>query len=358
MKKIYKVEITPKTIIFTIALLGLIWLIIKVFSVFFLIFIAFAISAMLSPVIDYLKMKKVPRTISIALIYLLFFTIIILLVSVSYKPIITQLEEFIRALPDIFVNVVNSIVDRLPFIKEKFNWEEILNNLKDSFWQSIEVSDLSKTLIDNFGKALGVVGSVFTAIINIFATIILSIYFLQFKEKSKQKFIKLIPLKHQKRIFKLINKIETQLGSWLRAQLILMTIIGLLAWIGMELVGMKFSIPMGIVAGLLEVIPNLGPTITWFLAIVVATGSQMPLWKIIFIALWFIMIQQLENYVIIPKLMQKFVGINPVITIIAILIASKIFDLWGALLAVPTVAIIQIALREYLAFRGENKKAK
>ncbi|MBN2015553.1 AI-2E family transporter [Candidatus Dojkabacteria bacterium] len=356
MNKVYKVEITPKTIISVFVLIGFVWLIAKLYSVIFLIFIAFAVSAMLSPIIEFLNTKKIPRSVSITLIYLLFFGFLLFLVLVSYKPIVTQLEAFTKALPDIFVNVVNTIVERVPFIRDRFNWDSILDNLKGSFWQNIEISNVSSYLFSGLGKALGLVGSFFSILINFLTVIVLSVYFIQFKEGSKQKVSKLLPEKYRGQIIKFIDKIENQLGAWLRAQLLLMLIVGVLAWIGLEIIGMEFSIPLGIIAALLEIIPNIGPMITWLLAITVATGSDLPAWQTIFIAIWFILIQQIENYLVVPKLMQKFVGLNPAITIIAVLGASKIFNIWGALLAVPTVAIIQITIRYYLQFRREQNK--
>lgn len=310
---------------------------------------------MLSPIVDYLYSKKVPRSLSIALIYILFLSTIIILILISYRPLFSQLEEFIRILPDLVVNVVNTIIIRVPFIRDRFNWEEILKNLKENFWANLEISNISNYFISGVGKAFGFVGSIFGAFINVLATIIISVYFIHSKEQSKEKLLKFFPTKHKDRIYDIMNKIETQLGAWLRAQLILMAIIGFLGWLGLEIIGVEFSVPMGIIGGLLETIPNIGPMITWVLAVTIGIGSNLPTWKIVFIAIWFILIQQVENYIIIPKLMEKFVGTNPLLTILAVLGASKIFGVWGALLAVPTVAILQISLREYLKYKKEHE---
>jgi predicted PurR-regulated permease PerM len=132
MNKIIKVEITPKTILTTLAILALCWLITKIYSILF-----------------------------IALIYILFISTIILLILVSYRPLFTQLEEFVRTLPDLVVNVVNTIVTKVPFIRDKFNWDEILNNLKENFWANLEISKLSNYFVSGVGKAFGFVGSIF-----------------------------------------------------------------------------------------------------------------------------------------------------------------------------------------------------
>lgn len=358
MKKVYKVEITPKTIILTLTILFSVWLLITLHDLVLLIFIAFSIAAMLSPLIDYLNTKRIPKNVSIIGIYFLSLASFFLLILLIYKPLILQLQDFIRNFPDIFINVINSIVDKIPVIKEQFNWDEILRNIKDSFWEKQPIADISSQLISGIGKAFGIVGSTFSGLVNLLTTIMLSMYFIQFKETSKVKLLKLVPVKHHKRIIKFINIIEKQLGTWLRAQILLMLIIGILSFIGFEIVGSNFSIPMGIIAGLLESVPGIGPIITWILAMIVATGSNMPAWKVIFITIWFILIQQLENYFIVPKIMEKIVGINPVLTLIAMLGATRILGVWGALLAVPLVAIIQIALRYYIEYKKEYPSRK
>ncbi len=351
MNKVYKVEITPKTISVTFLTIFCVWLIITLRDLVLLLFISFSIAAMLSPLIDYLHTKKIPRNVSIIFIYIIFLAIITSLILLLYKPLIIQLQDFIKNFPEIFINVIDAIIERVPIIEERFNWDEILKSIKDSFWQSSNITDFSSQLVSGIGKAFGIVGSTFNGLVSFLTTIMLSIYFIHFKEDSKQKFLKIIPKKHQKRILKFINTIEKQLGTWLRAQIILMLIIGILSFIGFEIIGSNFSIPMGIISGILEAVPGIGPLISWILALIVTIGSGLPAWNIIFIAIWFILIQQIENYFIVPKLMEKIVGINPVVTLIAILGANKILGVWGALVAAPVIAILQISIKYYLDFK-------
>jgi len=358
MKKTVSIEISPKTIIIILLFLAIAWLIIKLNEIILLVFVAFAIASMLSPIIDYLHRRRVPKLISISVIYILFVASIIGLILITYQPLITQFQEFTKQFPIIVTNAINSLIERFPFLQDRFDWEEILTNMQESFWASFEGENLSGSLLSGLKQAFNIVGSVFHILVSIVSTLILSIYFINMKEPSKKKFIKLLPIKHQKRIFNFFNGVEEQLGGWLRAQILLMILVGFLGWLGFEIIGMEFAIPMGITAGLLEAVPNLGPTITWAIAVIIGAGSDIPTWKFIFIFVWFILIQQFENYLIVPKLMQKVVGLNPALTIIAILGASKIFGLWGALLAVPTVAVLQISLRHYLKYREESNHKK
>ncbi|MBU0975646.1 MAG: AI-2E family transporter [Patescibacteria group bacterium] len=356
MNKSYKIEITTKTIIKAFVLAGVAWLFIQLTEIIFVIFIAFSVSAMLSPVIDYLHVKKMPRGLSISLIYFLSFSTLVVLLLLSYKPIVTQMEIFIQEFPTIITNFADWLIEKIPFVRDKFNWDQIFENLKQSFLQNFQISSLSDYFFTGVKQAFGIVGSIFGGLINVISVFVLSIYFIQFKEPSKQKILSLLPGKHQKRVLNFINALEKNLGAWLRAQVLLMTMVGVLAWFGLELIGADFSIPLGISAALLEAVPGIGPTISLIFALTVSIGSHFPLWKILFVTVWFVLIQLFENYLIVPKLMQKVVGINPMLTLIAILGASKIMGLWGALLAVPIVAIFQISLTHYLKYRKDNNR--
>jgi len=354
MEKVYKVEIKPKTIVITFLLIALAWICIKLYSVFILTFLAFGIAATLCPVVDYLYSKKIPKNVSITIIYTVFFIFIALLLILIYKPLLFQLEAFVNALPNIIENTGNLLIQKFPILKDKFNFEDIFDSAKNSFVENFQIANFSSYLFSGIGKAFGVVGSFVTIIIDIIYIVVLSIYFIQAKEYSKQKFSLLLPSNHKKRIISFINRIEQQLGAWLRAQFFLMLEIGVASFIGFEIIGSNFSIPIGIIAAILTIIPGIGPFITWVLAIIVTIGSNMPEWKIIFITIWFILIQQVENFFIYPKIMEKVVGLNPMLVIITLFAASKILNFWGALLTVPIVVIIQLSIQYYLEYRKEK----
>jgi len=355
MEKTYKVEIKPKTIILTLIILALCWLFFKLYNVLILTFIAFAISSTLSPTIEYLYSKKIPKNLSVFIIYLLFLTSIILFVIIIYKPLISQIESFVKALPNIFDNALNLILTHVPFIREKYNIASILEKIKDSFWSNFTFENISSYFFSGIGKAFGVFESVIGFTINFLYIIVVSIYFIQLKEDSKQKIFKLIPNKYHGKITSFLNTIEKQLGSWIRAQGILMLYIATMTIIGLEIIGSNFSFPIGIISGILSFIPGLGPFIALILAIIVTIGSNMVLWKTIFISIWFLFIHQLEQYIVYPKVMQKVVGLNPLILIITLYAVSLLLNFWGAILAVPIVLIIQLSLRYYIDYTKNQK---
>lgn len=345
MEKSIKVEIKPKTILLIVGLIIGIWMFTKLLSVVFLVFIAFSISALLSPVIDYLHSKRIPKNISMIVIYVLFFTALTFFIILIFDPMVQQFKGFGDKLPELITISITGIVERFPWLQERFNWDVILDDLQNSFLHSSGVTDF----ITNIPKHIfSIIGSFFTVIVSIFTVIVLSILFIQRKEFSKQKFIKLLPKNKREKFLELFKNIEGQVAAWLRGQIILMLIIGVLSWLGPVIIGVEFSIPLGIIGGILEVIPSIGPLITFLLALIVTAGAGAPLWKVIFMAVWFILIQQFENSVIVPKIMHKVVGLDPLITLITLLAMTQLLGAMGAIIAIPLVAIVQITIKYFL----------
>ena len=150
-----------------------------------------------------------------------------------------------------------------------------------------------------------------------------------------------------------VNKLEQKLGSWVRGELILMLIVGLMSYIGLMFLGIEFAIPLAFLAGLLEIVPNIGPTVATIPAILVALGHS-PVLALAVTALYFL-IQQLENNFIVPKVMSRAVGLSPLVVIISLLIGLKIAGLAGAILAVPAVLLLEMVVNDIYRAHFKNR---
>ena len=128
-----------------------------------------------------------------------------------------------------------------------------------------------------------------------------------------------------------------------------MTMVGLLTFIGLSLIGVRYALPLSIIAGLLEVVPNLGPTISTIPSFLVAL-TQSYFLGFSTIALYFI-VQQLENHIIVPMVMKKAVGLNPIITLIALIIGGKVGGAVGVVLAIPFTLFAETLLIEFMRLK-------
>jgi predicted PurR-regulated permease PerM len=148
--------------------------------------------------------------------------------------------------------------------------------------------------------------------------------------------------------------IQKDIGAWGRGLLVLCLVVGLMDYIGLKILGVNFALALAVLAGVLEVVPWLGPWLAGIPAVVVAL-TQSPI-KALMVAILYIAVQQIENNLIVPQVMRRAIGLNPLLVILILLIGAKLAGPAGIILAVPIVTIIVILIKEYLRIKGEQNR--
>src|SRR3989338_2701482 len=319
----HKIDISHKTIIFVVLFIISLWIIFLIRDLLIILFIAVIFVSAFSPLVKFFIKLKLPKVLSIALTYIIIIAIVTGLIVSIVPPLIEQSSKLVVASPALvaqFFNVTN--LDRSIF--------------------SQELTNISKNL---FSITL----SIFDNLVTIIFLLVLSFYMLLEKEKLETRLASLFGSKEE-RVKLLIVKIEEKLGAWLQGQLILSLVIGILSYIGLTLLNIPYALPLAMIAGIMEVIPVIGPIISALPAIFLALTIS-PFLSIA-VAVMYLVIQQLENNLIVPQVMKRAVGLNPLIVILAIAIGSRLLGIAGALLAVPLAVVIQIIAAEII----EEKK--
>lgn len=336
------VEISTASVIkILIVLLG-IWFLFIVRDLIAIIFVSIIIAAALSPTVDKLSKHGIPRTLSITAIYLLVLGVIGVIIYFILPPMITQIRQLADNMPEYFKAFNNFMVS----IKDVGSnglvnaSQESLNSLSNFLGGFM--SNIFNTTIGFFSGA--------AALVMIF---ILTLYFLLDENGIKKFFISLIPIKQKGKITVVANKMGIKLGNWLRGQLVLAIAVGLIVYFGLWLLEMPYALTLAILAGVLEIIPIIGPIIAAIPAILIAFTIS-PTMALIVTA-FYILVQELENKLLVPKVMQYAVGLNPVTIIIIILIGAKLMGILGILLAIPVAAVIYVLLEEWPLI-SESKK--
>ena len=310
-----KIEISHKTIIFTVLFLLAIAFFWQIRSIITLLFISFVLMQAINPLVCRLEKIKIPRILAILIAYILIFVIISFAIAGITPILIEQTTGLINSFP------------------------QIIKSVKIFSENNIDLSSQFKileTIPSNIAKiAVSIVSNVFSGLIIFVITFYLLIEKKNFPKYGKSFFGE----KGQTKFLKIMNHLELSLGHWVSAQLLLMTIIGVISYIGFSILGLKYAVPLAIIAGLLEAIPNIGPTITAIIAGLVALTIS-PL-TALFTIIFGILVQQLENNFIVPKIMSKTIGLNPIITIILIISGGKLAGIGGAVLAIPLFLTIQ-----------------
>lgn len=320
--------ISTKTIFVVVAVALLLWLLVQIKEVALLIFVSLMLSLALSPFVEFLEKRKIPRGLAVLIIYIIIVSIVALIGAVALPPIISQTTRFIKSFPQII-----SSLGSTPILNKVTT---DLNNF------------LAEQLMGASGNVIRVTVGAFSGILAVFSLMVFTAYLLLDLDNLREAFLFFLPAKPRKEIAEVLKEIEYKLGGWLRGQFILMCIVGGATYVGLLLLGIKYAAPLALIAGLLEVAPMLGPIISAVPGIIVGF-SISPVTGLGVLALY-LAIQQLENNIIVPKVMQKTVGFSPLITLLALLIGGKLFGVVGALLSVPLTLIIVIITKHVLEY--------
>ncbi|MBI2196325.1 AI-2E family transporter [Candidatus Daviesbacteria bacterium] len=332
----HKVDISHKTIIFiTIFILSL-WIIYLIRDLLIILFVAVIFVSALSPIVNFFVKLKLPKVLSIALTYIIIISVLTGFLVMIIPPLVEQSNRLIVASP--------------PLITQFFNVINIDKSLLSS-----ELTALSKNL---FSITL----SVFDNLLAIVFLLVITFYMLLEKNNLESRIASLFrdeqgssanerssSANKAERVRRSIIKIEEKLGAWLQGQLILSLLVGIMSYIGLTILNVPYALPLALIAGVMEVVPVIGPIISAIPAIFIALTIS-PLLSVM-VAAMYLIIQQLENSLIVPQVMKRAVGLNPLIVILAIAIGSRLLGISGALLAVPIAVVFQIIAAEIIEGR-------
>lgn len=328
MEKRYTFEISHRTIIFTFFFIIFMLFLWQIRTILFSLLIAFIVMSALKPLVNALVKVGLPRFLSALTIFLFFIVFFILVVFLILPPLANETILLVKNLP-YYLNLI------LP--------DQNLN---------LDFNFLSQQLIGLTNSFFQIIKTVFSNVVFFISTLFFSYYLVLEEDAIKKILIKFSDEKNAHFINELLNKVEKRLGNWFWGELWLMSIVGSLTYIGLILLGMPYAVPLAVLAGLLEVIPNFGPVVSTIPALIIGL-SRSPFLFFANLSLYFI-VQQLENNLIVPLVMKKAVNLNPLITLLSLLIGGEIAGVLGVLLAVPTTLIIETILIEILKNQKTN----
>ena len=336
-----QIEIKPKTIILALLIFFGFEFILNIYPILLLILLSYILACTIEPLIDYLVKKNLNYILSISLVYFLLLLIIISLISLGASPIINQFDNLKNYLPDIAINFYNYLNNIAPNIASQININEIQKQFTDS-------GGISK-LLGGIGQAII---QIFQFSINTVMVIILSAFILVEKGKKANREITIfekIIKQFNPKFLNVISRVEPQLGAWFTGQIFICLITGIFTYILFTILGFQFALPMAIIAALLEAIPNIGPILAIVIGIIISIGTGATLLPILIYVVGMTLFEQIQALYIVPKLMEKAVGVNALIILTSLLIVANIpnTSIGIIFLTIPLVVIIQIFLEEY-----------
>lgn len=320
-----KIEISHKTIIFTVFFLLSLGLVFLLKELLLELFVALLLMVILDPLVVFLSKYKIPRGISVLLTYLLIFGLLIGVVSSIVPAVVEQTTGFFNAFPNYL-----SKIGGMSFINSDFLTGFVNNNVGSA---PNAIFQLTFSVVNN--------------IVGILTVLVFAFYMLMSRDRLNDQLGLFFGESKQKELGELIDVLEKKMGGWARGELILMLSVGTATYVGLSLLGIPYALPIAIFAGLFELIPFLGPIISAIPSVLIGFGIS-PVMGIGAAALAFL-IQQMENYILVPKVMEKSAGVSPLMTLIALAVGARLAGTVGAIISVPVLITLQVLSKKYLS---------
>ena len=252
--------------------------------------------------------------------------------------LITESKKLIADIP----NYIQEIQGKILLFRESGikQLPKSISRMMDSNIEQVEA-----TILNSLENLVMLILNFFSRMLNIVMIPVLTFYFL----KDKNHFVRLInysiPRRWKSAILEIAKKSDRVIGNFIRGRLIVALIIGIFISIGLRIIGIQYTVIIGLIAGILDIIPFFGPVIGAVPAIILAF-LQDPT-KVIWVILLFIIVQQVEGDIIAPKIIGESLGLHPVSVIFSLLVGGTFFGIMGMILAIPGAAILKIII-EYM----------
>ena len=337
------INITTLTVIKIFLVFVMFYFLYLVREILAVLFVSLILASALDPWVDWMQNKKIPRAIGVLFIYLAMFLIVGTVIYLIIPPIITQVSE----LTENFPVIVEKVISGAEFLRNYSAEHGLLENIKENVG-SIS-SNVQSAASSIFSTVTGIFGGIFT-----FFLVLVITFYMAVEENAIKKIVwSIAPKNHQVYVMHLVNRMQKKIGLWLRGQLILSVIIFVLTFTALSIVNlftgqMEYALVLALLAGLTEFVPYLGPLIAAIPAVFLAL-TVSPVLAIV-VALVYYVIQLMENNIIVPKLMQKVIGLNPVVSIAVLLIGFKVAGIAGAILSIPVATAVSVFIRD--VFKG------
>lgn len=324
------------------------WLLYRFHQVIFILFVAIVIGTILRPAVTWLQRWGLPQKAGVILIYLLLLALLTGFVLLLFPLITEQSATITAAAPGYYQSLRGWMLDHPNPMLESLDAV-----LPATLSFPDPVQQTGQELLNSAGQALGYVASAASGIFTAVAILLLAYHWTLDGPKIIRSLLLRAPMGRREGIRDLVSAIETKVGAYIAGEGILMLVVGSMALIAYWLIGLPYVLVLAFVAGVMEAVPIIGPLIGAVPAALVALSLGPD--KLIWVIVATVVIQQLENSILVPRVMRRAVGVNPFVSLLALFAFGSLLGVAGALMAIPIAAIVQILLNRFV-FDPEAKE--
>ncbi len=336
-------------------LLGL-WLayllLVRTASVWVGFLIAYTLAYLADPLVSGLERRRVRRAFGVLLVYALFF-VFLGLASVLLAEVVVQLSQLSERIPEV-LRPVNGWIERLPGLVRRWaaspEVQAVLAHTADALKALLQ--GFSTTLVNGLGTLLGQGGNLIAGLaalagglVQLFVVFVVTGYLMADLPRVNAALLEALPRPWQPLALELAGKLDRAVGGYIRGQLLVAALVGLVVGVGLALLGVPMAAALGFIAGVFNLVPYLGVVVSIVPALLLAL--TVGIWKVVGVLVVFLLANQLEANVFSPYILGRATELHPVTVVLAILAGAALFGLWGAMLAVPATAFAKVLYSEY-----------
>ena len=335
---------TSKNIIFTVLVIALLLIFPKIVGILMLFFGSYVIACALNPFVTKL-MNKMSRPLASSIVMFSSILAIIALFIPIFFVAFKEIKTFMVTLPDKITEFANFLMNfkingsKLP---DMIDVDAILNNS----------SDVAQNVVNH---SLTITAGIIQAVVILVAMTMIVYYILIDKAYLKAKFLEFFPPDLKDKAQDILSTISSKVGKYVRAQILSMVAVGIMVSVVLVIFRVEYSTLLGLISGILDIIPILGPSIA--LGVILLVAYPLGLTKLILIVLGFLAVQQISNYVVRPVLFGKMMSLHPLMIFLALFLAQQFLGFWGVILS-PAIAATVCVLIDELYLKPINLKVK
>jgi predicted PurR-regulated permease PerM len=331
----HAVSITPGTMLEVFAVVAGAWLLWLLRDVVAMLFVALLVAAVLDPFVHIVEEKGVPRSVGMLMLYALIAAAVFGVSFLLLPPLMAQAGAIGKGLSSI-----------VAMGKEWLGASQVLFTSYGISPERLDiwVSAVQQSVLSSIEHIFSTLTNLLSHIVSAIVVFVLAYYIVVEEDAVRGVLHCLTPRRWRAYAVSLTRRVQVRLGEWVRAQVILMIIIGATTFVGLAVLGVPYALLLAVMAGCLELIPYAGPTLS-AIPIVLLAATVSPLTAALALGLC-VIIQQVENNVFVPKVMQYSVGLSPIVSMVALLVGFILGGVIGALLAIPAATALMVFLED------------
>ena len=319
------------------------WLLYRFYQVVFTLFIAIVMGTVIRPIVSWLYQRGLPRMAGVILVYLLLLTLLAGFLWLLFPLIFEQSSTLAKEVPGYYQNLRAGMVKGGNQLLVPVG--QLLPNTLPSLTPRI-TPQTGEEVVASAGQVLNYLIATARASFTAIMILVMALYWTLDGPRIIKSFLVLIPQDRRESIDELTSAMESKVGFYLAGQGVLCLVISIMALVAYLLIGLPNALVLALAAGVMEAVPMIGPLLGAVPAALVAISIAPD--RLIWVVVATIIIQQLENTLLVPRIMRQAVGVNPFVTLLALFAFSSLFGIAGALMAIPIAAIIQLVLNHFV----------